>query len=61
MTQALKLEALESIGMSHGLSWAEVSDIGLWCRLSGPKYDVSVLSDKTLEHIDALYSKFFEV
>lgn len=51
-----KLEAVARLPCGRGgLHSTEFSEVQIWVALAGPKFDTSVLSQKTVEHICTLY------
>lgn len=61
MTPGDQLKAISRLSMKDGLNYADHRDIGLWCDKAGEHFDFTVLSDKSIERIRAIFDRFFSV
>lgn len=61
MTTGEKLKAIAKLDMKDGLRYEDYHDIGVWSDLCGPHYDTTVLSEKSIERIDSIFSKYYGV
>lgn len=54
-----KLQAIQRLRLTDGLSWKDSKDILMWCALAGCNYEMAQFSDRTLERIDQIYNEYF--
>lgn len=55
-----KLMALTTLSVRSGILQEDYHDIKQWAATVGPDFDMWLLSEKAIERIDSIYSKFFE-
>lgn len=61
MTAGQQLRAIGKLTMKDGLKYDEVYDIGRWLDICGPDQDTTLLQPKSIERIQAIFERFFEV
>ncbi len=61
MTPGDQLKAISRLTMGDGLNYADHCDIGQWIEKAGPHFDFTVLSEKSIERIRAIFDRFFTV
>ena len=60
MTNGQKLKAISKLTMKDCLSYVDYHDIGHWAAsCEAEDYDTTILSEKILERINAIFSMFF--
>ena len=55
-----KLQAIQRLRLSDGLSLIDARDIIHWCALAGRHYETKQFSDLTVERIDQIFHQYFE-
>jgi hypothetical protein len=60
MNTDTQLRAIYVLSMKDGLSYSELSDITNWRERAGPECDTTLLTEKSREHITAIYRRHFK-
>lgn len=55
-----KLQAIQRLRLTDGLSWKDSKDILMWCALAGCNYETDQLSDLSLARIDQIFNQYFK-
>lgn len=55
----LKLQAIQRLRLTDGLSWKDSKDILMWCNLAGINYETAQFSDLTIERIEQIFRQYF--
>jgi len=55
-----KLQAIQRLRLTDGISWQDSKDIVMWCALAGCNYETAQFSDLTLERIEQIFNQYFK-